>query len=217
MSSPSGTSARGAVLSYIGLRRSVGVIGIALPFVLALGNLLLTGEELRSSISSYYYTGMRDVFVGSLCAVGVFLFCYRYEQTDDRLANVAGAAAVGVALFPTRPDGPVTGPESVAGVLHLAFATVFFLCLAWFSLVLFPRGTPGPRKAVRNAVYRTCGVAILACLALAVLTGLLLPDELARDLHGLFWLESLAIVAFGVSWFVKGDTVLRDRPDSVAG
>ncbi|RZT87682.1 hypothetical protein EV383_4608 [Pseudonocardia sediminis] len=217
MTSPSGTSARGAVLSYIGLRRSVGIIGIALPFVLAIGNLLLTGEGLRSSISSYYYTGMRDVFVGSLCAVGVFLFCYRYEQPDDRLGNLAGVAAIGVALFPTRPEGTVSTAQTVVGWLHLAFAVAFFASLAWFCLVLFTRddGAPTARKSMRNAVYRTCGIVIVVCLVLAAVNAAFVPDEIATAWHVLFWLEAAAIVAFGIAWFVKGDTVLRDRPAAV--
>lgn len=214
MISPTGAVARGAVLSYIGLRRCIGIIGIALPFVLAIGDLLLTGEGLRSSISGYYYTGMRDVFVGSLCAVGVFLFCYRYERPDDRLGNVAGAAAIGVALFPTNPAAASGAGHSVVGWLHLAFAVVFFVSLAWFCLFLFTRddGAPTARKSVRNALYRTCGVVILACLVLAAVSAAFVPDELADTVHVLFWLESAAIVAFGVAWFVKGDTVLRDRP-----
>ncbi|TCK21068.1 DUF998 domain-containing protein [Pseudonocardia endophytica] len=207
MPSTSGTEARNAVLSYVGLRRAVGVIGIALPFVLAIGDLLLAGEGLRGSLSSYYYTGMRDVFVGSLCAVGVFLFCYRYERSDDLLANLTGIAAIGVALFPTRPEGPVSTAQVVIGWLHLTFAAAFFALLAWFCLVLFTRddGAPTSRKALRNTVYRTCGVVILASLVLAVVTGLL-------GIDALFWLESLAVLAFGAAWFVKGDTVLRDRP-----
>lgn len=210
MQPTSGTRTRDAVLSYVGLRRAIGVIGIALPFVLVLGNLLLTGEGIRSSLSSYYYTGMRDVFVGSLCAVGVFLFCYRYERSDDLLANLTGVAGIGVALFPTRPDAPYTTAQAVIGYLHLAFAAVFFALLAWFCLVLFTRddGAPTSRKSVRNTVYRTCGVVIVACLVLAVVTGVL-------GIEALFWLESLAVLAFGVAWFVKGDTVLRDRPATV--
>ena len=205
---------REAVLSYIGLRRAIGGIGIALPFVLVIGNLLLTGEGLRSSLSSYYYTGMRDIFVGSLCAVGVFLFCYRYDRADDLMANIAGASAIGVALLPTRPTVPTSMTQIVVGWVHLTFAAVFFALLAWFCLVPFTRddGAPTPRKMVRNTVYRACGIVILACLVLAAVNGILVPPAVANWLHGLFWLESLAALAFGVAWFVKGDTVLRDRP-----
>src|SRR6478752_8257457 len=97
-----------AVISYIGLRRSIGVIGIALPFVLSIGALVLFGSGLQSSISSYYYTGMRGVFVGSMCAVGVFLLSYRFGWWDSVLGGLAGVCAIGLALFPTAPDGDVT-------------------------------------------------------------------------------------------------------------
>ncbi|MBN9790244.1 MULTISPECIES: DUF998 domain-containing protein [unclassified Pseudonocardia] len=205
--------ADGAVLSYLGLRRAVGVIGILLPFVLVAGDLALGGDGLRDSISRYYYSPMRDVFVGSLCAVGVFLFCYRYERPDNRLANITGTAAIAVALLPTRPDGAATTAATVVGYLHLAAATVFFAGLAWFCLVLFTRGESGTRsKAARNLVYRVCGATIVTCLVLAALDAALVPDAVAERLHTLFWLEAVAILAFGVAWFVKGDTILKDPP-----
>ena len=59
------------VLSYLDLRRWVGTIGIALPFVLIFGKLIFEGGGLLPSISAYYYSVMRDVFVGSLAAVAV--------------------------------------------------------------------------------------------------------------------------------------------------
>ncbi|KAA1031068.1 DUF998 domain-containing protein [Pseudonocardia sp. EV170527-09] len=204
--------ADGAVLSYLGLRRAVGVIGILLPFVLVGGDLALGGDGLRDSISRYYYSPMRDVFVGSLCAVGVFLYCYRYDRPDNRLANVTGTAAIAVALLPTRPDGATTTAATVVGYLHLAAATVFFAGLAWFCLALFTRGESGtPGKAARNVVYRVCGATIVACLVLAALDAALVPDAVAERFHTLFWLEAVAILAFGVAWFVKGDTLLRDQ------
>lgn len=61
------------LISYIALRRALGVIGIALPFVLALGKLLLQGPGLQDSVSGYYHTDMCSGFVGSLCAMAVFL------------------------------------------------------------------------------------------------------------------------------------------------
>ncbi|MBN9738376.1 MULTISPECIES: hypothetical protein [unclassified Pseudonocardia] len=207
--------AEGAVLSYLGLRRAVGIIGILLPFVLVAGDLLLGGDGLRDSISRYYYSPMRDVFVGSLCAVGVFLFCYRYERPDNRLANLTGSAAIAVALLPTRPEDGATPVGTAVGWLHLVAAGVFFAGLAWFCLALFTRGeVRNRRRAARNVVYRTCGWTIVACLALALLDAVLVPDAVAERFHTLFWLEALAILAFGVAWFVKGDTVLRDPPST---
>ncbi|OSY39687.1 hypothetical protein C8E95_1882 [Pseudonocardia autotrophica] len=203
------------MLSYLGLRRAVGVIGIALPFVLVAGDLALGGDGLRDSISRYYFSPVRDVFVGSMCAVGVFLYCYRYDRPDRLLANVTGTAAIAVALLPTRPETGATTAEIVVGWLHLVAAAIFFVGLAVFCLDLFTRGEAGnPRKAARNRVYRICGWTIIACLALAALDAAFLPDALATRWNTLFWLEAIAIVAFGVAWFVKGDTVLRDPPSS---
>lgn len=203
-----------AVLSYLGLRKSIGVIGIALPFVLAIGALALFGDDLRSSISSYYYTGMRGVFVGSMCAVGVFLLSYNFGRLDSWLGNVAGVCAIGLALFPTAPDGDPTGWARTAGVLHLVFAAIFFLVLAVFSLFLFtrtgPDENPTERKKTRNLVYLICGYAILVCVVLAALAGLFLGAGVKAELRPLFWLESIAVLAFGVSWLVKGETLLRD-------
>jgi hypothetical protein len=127
------------VISYLILRKAIGYLGMALPFVLAFGGMLLDGPGIESSISSYYYTGMRDVFVGTLCAVGVFLFSYKGPDPEDDLAgNLACFAAVGVALFPTTPTNP-TGVEQLIGGLHFASAAGFFGILAYFSLALFTR------------------------------------------------------------------------------
>ena len=37
------------------------------------------------------------------------------------------------------------------------------------------------------------------------------PNPSLLKLNPVFWLESLAIVAFGVSWFVKGEAILKDE------
>jgi hypothetical protein len=204
---------RNAVLSYTSLRRSVGWIGVAIPPVLPLGAWVLFGMDLQPSISAYYYTGMRDVFVGSMCAIGVFLLSYRFGKADDLFGDVAGVAAIGIALFPTTPERDATGWARAAGVAHLAFAAVFFAALAAFSLFLFTRSDgPTPRKLVRNTVYRICGWVIIVCLVLAVVSGAVLGEQVKVELRPLFWLESLAVLAFGVSWLVKGEALLRDRP-----
>ena len=73
------------VISYLTLRKAVGILGIALPFLLAFGGMLLDRKYgVHSSISGYYYTGMRNVLVGTLCAIGTFMMSYRgYERRDD--------------------------------------------------------------------------------------------------------------------------------------
>lgn len=198
------------VRSYLFLRRAIGVIGMVLPFVLVIGKELLDGGGLLYSISGYYYSDMRGVLVGSMCAVGVFLFCYRGPTPlDDLASNIAGVAAVGVALFPTSPDDP-TATQRLVGIVHLVAAGVFFLTLAYFCLVLFRRTGPGEptrRKLLRNLVYLVCGIVILASIALIAVFGTVID---APALHPALWLESAATLAFGVAWFTKGEAILAD-------
>lgn len=55
------------IYSYVALRRTVGWIGILLPFVLMTGNtLLFKGKMPLPNISMYYFSGMHDVFVGAI-------------------------------------------------------------------------------------------------------------------------------------------------------
>ncbi|WP_326565500.1 DUF998 domain-containing protein [Amycolatopsis rhabdoformis] len=202
------------VRSFLFLRRAIGVLGLALPFVVIIGKELLQGGGLQGSLSGYYYSDLRNVFVGTLCAIGVFLVSYRgYGRIDDIAGNIAAVAAVCVGLFPTSPVS-ATATERAVGVVHEVSAAVFFLTLAFFCLFLFTKSddpAPTSRKAARNVVYRVCGGVILAALALIVLVGVFF-DAATASLHPTVWLESLAVIAFGVSWLVKGEALLADLP-----
>ena len=203
------------VISYLTLRKAVGVIGTSLPFVLVIGKWLLQGWGIQSSISAYYYTSMRDVFVGSLCAIGVFLLSYRgYEPADDLAGNLACVFAVGVALFPTSPATGASAAQTVIGYVHLTFASAYFLTLAYFSLALFrktnPNGRMTARKKERNVVYTVCGYTILVCIALIVFCDVFLKHTALQTIDPVFWLESAAVLAFGVSWLTKGEAILAD-------
>ena len=48
------------VISYLSMRKVVGVIACALPLALAFGKILLQGPGIEGSISYYYYTDMRS-------------------------------------------------------------------------------------------------------------------------------------------------------------
>ena len=205
------------VMSYLTLRKTVGSIGSCLPLVLAIGLLLLSGDGLQDSLSAYYHTVMRDVFVGAMCAIGVFLLSYRgYDRRDDLAANLACAFAVGTALFPTTPEIEPTRADQFVGAVHLVFAALFFVTLAYFSICLFtktdPSRPPTPRKVLRNRVYRTAGYAMLVAIALIGVYKVIPPEGRPLEaLQPVFWLESVAIVAFGISWLTKGEALLSDE------
>lgn len=194
--------------AYTYLQRAVAIIAVLLPGTLIGGNFLF-GGGLQGSISSYYYTHMGNVFVGSLCALAVFFLSYNYRpirsfELDGLLSKVTAGAAVGVAIFPTARDaGVADGGEKLVSFLHLLCAGVLFALLGVFAYFFFTKsgGTMTPEKQRRNRLYRTCGVLIFTCIALVGVSNLLDPPS---SWHTLLWLETVCVLSFGVSWLVKG-------------
>lgn len=207
-------------------RQLIGYIGLALPFILViLAGIRPTADLPRwgilDSVSAYYYTGAVAAFVGMLVTLALFLITYRgygnkYHRVDRAAAVTAGCAAIGVAFFPAKaPDGiaALTWWSKAVGVTHYVSAVVLFAMFALFSLWLFRLGTsdhPPAAKRRRNRIYLACGVAILVCMAWAGISG-------AND-KPIFLPESLALVAFAVSWLVKGRAhkTIADAVRSVA-
>jgi hypothetical protein len=196
--------------SYLELRKAIGWIGILLPFILMFGVFwLFKGALINESISHFYHTEMRNVFVGAMCAVGLFMFFYcGYDQVDNWAGNLAGLCAIGLAWFPTTDSGP----SDWIGITHFTFAATFFLVLAFFSLFLFTKGAPIPtkRKLIRNKVYRLCGAIIVLCLLAIAIYFKLIPEP-GPNASFVFWAETAALIAFGVSWLTKGGTLLPDK------
>jgi hypothetical protein len=227
------------IISYMYLRKTVGWIGTLLPVVLLAGNTIFT-TSLPGSMSGYYYTHMRNVFVGALCALGVFLLAYDgYDEVDRWITNIAGLGAIGVAFCPTKPAvRPLTVTQQVVGDVHLFFAAVTFIALGlmalrfakpaptpegqtgmsriWYGLGLAAPSRDQPaKKKLRTTVYRACGCTILACVLLAAASNLL-PASVKAYGPWLFIFEALAVFAFGVSWFVKGQTLLPTAQHATA-
>lgn len=209
------------VISYLALRFQVGVIGVLLPWVLLIGNWAIGGGT-QASMSGYYYTPMRNILVGALCALAVFLAAYRgHDLADSVITNIAGLTMTGTALFPTKPANG-TARQAVTGDLHLTFATITFVLLAVMALRFAkreptPPGLPFWARAGyafgftgagasdtpgwELATYRATGFVIIASVAL------IYPGSLVWG-HSLLALEMIMLIAFGVSWFVKGRKIL---------
>ena len=206
------------VISYLGLRKAIGFIGLLLPFVLALvkmalvfANVCCDHPGLETSISAYYYTRLGNVFVGSLCAIGIFLMSYRgFDRRDEIAGKIGGVMAICVALFPTSPKDI---PAKTAAV-HLTSAVLLFLVLAYFSIVLFrkmdPSKPPTPQKLARNKIYLICGCLIILGIVGCAVSLLFRKSPFYDTYKPVFWFESLAIVSFGFSWLTKGEAILKD-------
>jgi hypothetical protein len=167
---------------------------------------------------------MRNVFVGSLCAVALFLWAYKgykkdendhkYMIPDNHAGNLAALFALGVAFFPANVGSdeltsciPVAYSHKVTGYFHLFWALSFFLMLAYFSIVLFTKG----KDRSENRLYRICGFTILGCIAVIILYIYLFKRIFPglQHIKPIFWLETIALWAFGISWLKKGKMPLR--------
>jgi hypothetical protein len=230
------------------LRAAIGFLGLGLPLTLALGEnirdrYLSAGAEagrwyIEGSISAYYHTGMREVFVAILAALGIFLLCYKGpERWDVIAAKLAGAAAILVAILPTHeksreatdtggrlPDsvtlfsGPDVPDPEIIGTLHYVSAAVFFVTVALMALFLFTRtgsAVPTGRKRLRNLVYRVSGLMILVAIAAIAVDKLLLGSRWSGGTSFVFWMETVAVTAFGVAWLTKAEVLLKDRANEV--
>ena len=212
-------STRTLVVSYRGVRRAIGGIGLALPVILGPGGWLVFGIEIQDNISSYYHTVLRDVFVGAMSAIGIFLFCYRgYDWIERWTANFGGFAALGVALFPLDANSDPLYQNSLVGYLHSFFGGTFFLTLAFYSLYHFPtrknhQQEIAPHELERNLVYWGSGVMILVSMLAMGAYLFLLPSAWKawlNEYNFLFWLEWIAIWSFAAAWLTKGRAIFAD-------
>jgi hypothetical protein len=219
------------IISYYTMRRAIGILGITLPLILVAGSSLFGDcKEVQTSISAYYYTNMRNVFVGFNCAVAFFFFAYRGHDWRDNLAGYLGCIFVlGVAFLPcaiNTPNQPclvaVSDQNPLVGKLHNMNAILYFIILIVYSLVLFPKTHMdmvtgekmfmGRQKKKRNVVYYISGSIMTGSLLLIIAYTWILkyhyPD--LEQLNPVFWLESLVLLSFGISWMTKGQMIFKD-------
>ncbi|WP_343748959.1 DUF998 domain-containing protein [Fluviicola sp.] len=126
-----------AIISYLRLRKTIGWLGVSLPFTLLIVNFLInrfnvlnraffinpkcsmvykSGNQWKSSISHYYYSTAGELFTGVLIAVALFMFCYKGHKkrrgekglSDNALTNLTGIFALGVVVFPTSSEECIT-------------------------------------------------------------------------------------------------------------
>jgi hypothetical protein len=223
------------VFSYLALRNAIGISGMILPVILLLSTLSDGWDKMQTSISNYYYTDRGDVLVVVVCVLSAFLFTYRgYGGRDNFFSKLAAICGFGLAFFPTVFKEPecanmvhrqLLEVPRIPGLgieVHLAFAATFFLSISYMSFFLFPKSRKGnvhmignkrTPKGKRNIVYKTCGVIMFGCV-IVLFIYFLKADYWKRiigDFPITFWLETIALEAFGIAWLTKGETLWPDR------
>ncbi|MEU7059209.1 hypothetical protein [Streptomyces sp. NPDC046197] len=210
------------------LRLGVGTIGLLLPPAIPLGNWLYAEARHQvvggfwhywpDSMSGSYYTSTRNVFVGGLCALGVFLIAYRFERREDRWSSAAGVCALGVAFFPTAPAAHASGWQLTVRGFHVAFAVSLLLVLAGFCLLPFRRRMSEGSGSGR--AYWVAGWAIVGFVALSLVVSVTHLADGSR-ITPLYACEALSVWAFGTAWTLAAFQLARKgrevTPGIVAG
>jgi hypothetical protein len=201
------------------LRRIIGMFCILASAIPLLGYFLF-GISLQGSLSDYYYTDLKGIYIGYFFAIGICLCLYDGYAVQDKVFGLAaGLCAMVLAILPPGGGRGHSGADSVeygsilVGI-HSAMFVLFFMIMAFFSIYLFSRSitisTPTRKKLIRNRIYRICGIFMLACIALSLLVFLVVPREAVERYKIILTIEYLLFFANGVSWLTKGQALFKD-------
>ena len=87
------------------------------------------------------------------------------------------------------------------------------------ALFLFTRtrsAVPTSRKRLRNLVYRVSGLTTLVAIVAIAVDKLMLGSGWTDGTSFVFWMETVAVTAFGVAWLAKAELILKDRTNEVS-
>jgi hypothetical protein len=208
------------------LRNTIGILGILLPPLIYLGLWIDSGHnQPLESISHYYLTRAGSVFVIIVSLLAFFLLIYKgSREIDFWISTLAGLSALMVILFPTGnislKECELSHPVIMSHVkhnqfretFHLISAAVFLGCLAFMSFFLFPHPKNSERihkKKLRNRIYKFCAAFMVIFLGVMLVCFVTKQTNEEWYFNGkiTFWMESLAVWSFGISWLVKGSIV----------
>jgi hypothetical protein len=206
------------------LRKVIGILGIALPVIL-----FIVHQDLLASISHYYYTSAGIFFIGILFAFSLVLYSYkgypkdpaRYERISDDLATSLAALFIFITvLIPTQHAGSLGAPDlcdsgymfgypsdPVRNTVHLLSAGIFLALLGYMCIYKFTMSHRISQQ--RKNFYKGCGIIIWGCIGVLIILfsieNFVLKEDLNRYVEGYtFFLEAIAVWAFGAAWLVKG-------------
>lgn len=187
------------IRSLVIIRFAAGLVGVVLPLVLLGVDYFFLGQNcirVRESLSAYYHSGARDIFVVGLGIVGFLLAAYKITRATigNVLSLVAGLAIIGVATLPTRLPKPIPGNECGGGVEVLPET---------------PLQNYFGEEAVATLHGRLAGIAFLAFAAICIYTAwrdrrypMQRRAEVADDTQWRWLKKSLAWITNRIPWWV---------------
>jgi hypothetical protein len=213
-----------AVRTYQYLR--IGMVGVVGLLVVSLAIEYLDAGCFQQSISAYYFTPVKAVFVGGLMAIGAALIFISGRTTAEDVAlNVAGMFAPVVAIIPTTdvgvcwssapPARPIVDGELaewvVAGVRNNVPALLVMGVVALVALALIPvvTGKGSPIAALgRSDPSTKVGLAVIAVVLLVGWWAYASWDGFFDHAHGYSAVAMFACLAVAVAanaWQLRHD------------
>jgi len=213
------------VRSFLWLRVGIGALGVLLPvLLLVVDRVAFHGRPVpRDSMSAYYYSGMREAFVGVIFATAAFLAVYKIAEInlDNAASFGAGVCGAFIAFFPTgrpslsdnpRPPRPPLNPlqdligEDWVKYVHYGASFGFIVLLTVLSVTFGIREGRRPRVPGKRSptfwryFHYTCAGAMSVAGLWILVTALSHTGPRWSLLLG----EWACAWAFGLSWLWKG-------------
>jgi hypothetical protein len=185
--------------TYLCLRSVMLIIAILLPLIFLVAT---NWVDMQDSISAFYHTKMRNIFVGALFAIGICLYVYKgYNDLENYALTVAGLLLFGVAMFPTSdPSGIIPWYFYIT---HYFCAIIFFVLLA--VVCIWCRKTPyGESPNLYHKAYNITAGLMIILLGSALILKLLDKFGVFKFKTATFYVEWCAIWIFALYWCVKG-------------
>ncbi|MBL0280914.1 MAG: hypothetical protein WBP31_15155 [Chitinophagales bacterium] len=212
------------------LRRLIGILGISLPCLLILFLFINTGYKYPLySISHYYYTRIGSVFIIIVSMLAFFLLVYKgRDPIDFYVSTIAGLCALSLVLFPTdnisqkyleecpKCNVTILNDFPFRTLFHYIMSAGFLICLAFISIFIFtksnlPSKLRTKQKRIRNRFFRSCGFIMLFAILVVFPGSQFINEDFYTKYDITFWMETIAVVAFGISWIIKGEMILKDK------
>lgn len=141
-------------------------------------------RHFETSISAYWYTPVRPVFVGALVMIGVALMVIRGTPREDFMLTIAGACALVVAFVPTNPSGVDRLEDAVLELVDNNLKALFFVAAAVLAVAAAwrkrRRSQPFPEDSQRIARQQ---VAVGVLLLITLLLFVAMPNVFIRYAH----------------------------------
>lgn len=204
------------------LRIALGLLGFSLPLVLAGTGLVMDGH-VQPSISDVFHTTQRDLLVGGLSVIGMFLMLHRGWRrwpgrwvSPDFIVFSAGLGAMGVAFFPNESAHVSTMSQAIFGLtvapnLHYGAALILFLMMSMSCFLIYAPASTGWER--RFHVWMGRVIFASGIMVLVFTTIKRMDTGWAHDLvvthNMIFWDESIGVWAFSISWLLKAWMELR--------